>query len=139
MIKIKNDYLKSKIEKIKMECQNKQDFESTFYKYKNFYIISQLWNSFASIIDVTTITELSNTEVDSIEDPIWFIFYKLYILNRTFKINITKEFINRLKEYLERVTTKYTSYPFQVSITNKAIIEYQFSKIDLLLILVDGS
>lgn len=119
-----------------MECQHKQDFETTFYKYKNFYIVSQLWNVFTSLIDITTLTELSNTVIDSIEDPIWFTFYKLYILNRTFKINITKEFINRLKEYLERVTTKYTSYPFQVSITNKAIIEYHFTKKDLLTILI---
>jgi hypothetical protein len=123
--------------KNKMECLHKQDFESTFYKYKNFYIVSQLWNSFSSIIDVTIITELSNTVFDTLEEPIWFTFYKLYILNRNLKIKVTKEFVNRLKDYLEGVTTKYISYPVNIiSITNKTVFEYHFTKKDLLTILI---
>jgi hypothetical protein len=109
-----------------MQCNNKEEFDITFCKYNHFYIVSRLWKILSSIIDITTITKLSNTTFDTSTEPIWFILYKLYILNRSFSILITKEFVSKFKEYIQKVIHKLTIEPVLIyNNTTTATIQYQ--------------
>ena len=97
---------------------NLEELESTFKNYRYFNILSTLWNIYSKIIDVDSKTKLSNQEF--IDEPIWYSFYKLYILNRSVKIEVNKLFLQQLREYIVIIVEKYT----KISLDNITVSFY---------------
>ena len=119
--------------------QNLETFETTFKNYRYFNILSTLWNIYSNIIDIDSKTKLSNKEF--VEEPIWYLFYKLYILNRNVRVEVTKSFLEQLRDYSVVVLEKYTKTSVDnINITfknNSAILEKKLDLKLLFKILID--
>ncbi len=125
--------------KTMITIQNLETFETTFKNYRYFNILSTLWNIYSNIIDIDSKTKLSNKEF--VEEPIWYLFYKLYILNRNVRVEVTKSFLEQLRDYSVVVLEKYTKTSVDnINITfknNSAILEKKLDLKLLFKILID--